>query len=78
LQQYFENVPHRGLSRYKDQLDDINKRATGLVAIVLEKGIIFYSPNLWRYIKTRASFGTIRELDKKLPARIRDYYGGIG
>ena len=46
-----------------------------LVNIDLEKGMVYYSPELWRYIRTRTRNGSLRGLDKQLLDKVRDYHG---
>jgi len=46
-----------------------------LINIDLERGMVYHSPELWRYIKSYAKNGTLRGLDKQLLDRVRDYYG---
>lgn len=46
-----------------------------LINIDLEKAMVYYSPELWRYIRSRTRSGALRGLDKQLLDLIRDYYG---
>lgn len=47
----------------------------GLISIDLNKGMVYYSADLWKYIKSKTTAGTLRGLDKKLLTHIRDYHG---
>ena len=47
----------------------------GLISVDLEKGMVYYSPDLWKYIRTRTPAGTMRGLDKRLLTQIRDHHG---
>ena len=46
-----------------------------LISIDAEKGIVYYSSDLWKYIRSRTSSGTLRGLDRELLTKVRDYYG---
>jgi len=46
-----------------------------LINVDSEKGMTYYSPKLWRYIRFRTRNDALRGLDKRLLYLIRNYYG---
>ncbi len=61
--------------RKLEELATPSREFPALITMDLEKGMIYYSPELWRYIRSRTSSGTLRGLDRNLLARVRDYHG---
>ena len=46
-----------------------------LINIDLKKRMVYFSPELWRYIRSRTREGALRGLDKQLLNMIADYHG---
>ena len=61
--------------RKLEELATPSREFPALITMDLEKGMIYYSPELWRYIRSRTSSGTLRGLDRNLLTRVRDYHG---
>jgi len=61
--------------RKLEELATPSREFPALIIIDLEKGMVYYSPELWRYIRSRTPAGTLRGLDRCLLVRVRDYHG---
>ncbi len=61
--------------RKLEELATPSREFPALITIDLEKGMVYYSPELWRYIRSRTPSGTLRGLDRNLLSRVRDYHG---
>ncbi len=46
-----------------------------LISIDLEKEMVYFSPEIWRYIRSRTRNGALRGLDKQLLDKVKDYHG---
>lgn len=65
--EYEDYEKHPGWKKLEELRED------GIISI--SDGIVRYGPDIWKYIKSRTSVGTLRGLDRRLLRHIRDYYG---